>query len=112
MFVQALSWWFILIVHTYPLWIIGATLLGIGTAMVYPTILASISDVAHPEWRARSMGVYRFWRDSGYAFGALIAGIIADIITINWAIVLVAILPFISGIIAWTKMKETLHVDV
>ncbi|MBF0706717.1 MFS transporter (plasmid) [Alkalihalobacillus hwajinpoensis] len=108
MFVQALSLWFILIVNTYSLWIIGATLLGIGTAMVYPTILASISDVAHPEWRATSMGVYRFWRDSGYAFGALIAGIIADIISVNWAIALVAVLPFISGIIAWSKMKETL----
>ncbi|GGF29098.1 MFS transporter [Halobacillus andaensis] len=111
MFVQALSLWFIVMVNTYPLWIIGATLLGIGTAMVYPTILASISDVAHPEWRATSMGVYRFWRDSGYAFGALIAGIIADMINVNWAIGLVAVLPFISAIIAWTKMKETLQVD-
>jgi MFS family permease len=109
MFVQALSLWFILIVNTYSLWVIGAALLGIGTAMVYPTILASISDVAHPEWRATSMGVYRFWRDSGYAFGALIAGIIADIINVNWAIGLVAILPFISGIITWIKMKETLQ---
>ena len=110
MFVQAFSLWFILIVDTYPLWIIGATLLGIGTAMVYPTILASISDVAHPEWRATSMGVYRFWRDSGYAFGALIAGL-ADMMNVNWAIGLVAILPLISGIIAWTKMKETLQMD-
>ncbi|MBN8210101.1 MFS transporter [Bacillus sp. NTK071] len=109
MFVQALSLWFILVVNTYSLWIIGSALLGIGTAMVYPTILASISDVAHPEWRATSMGVYRFWRDSGYAFGALIAGFVADIINVNWAIGLIAILPFISGIIAWTKMKETLQ---
>ncbi|WP_281658757.1 MFS transporter [Halobacillus sp. Cin3] len=109
MFVQALSLWFILIVNTYSLWVIGAALLGIGTAMVYPTILASISDVAHPEWRATSMGVYRFWRDSGYAFGALFAGIIADFINVNWAIGLVAALPLISGIIAWLKMKETLQ---
>lgn len=111
MFVQALSLWFILIVDTYPLWLIGAIFLGIGTAMVYPTILASISDVAHPEWRATSMGIYRFWRDSGYAFGALIAGILADMINVSWAIGLVAILPFISGIIAWTKMKETLQMN-
>ena len=110
MFVQALSLWFILIVDTYPLWLLGATLLGIGTAMVYPTILASISDVAHPEWRATSMGVYRFWRDSGYAFGALIAGFIADMINVDWAIGLVAVLPFTAGVIAWTKMKETLQV--
>ncbi|MCP3032550.1 MFS transporter [Halobacillus sp. A1] len=109
MFVQAFSLWFILVVDTYLLWIIGAAILGIGTAMVYPTILASISDVAHPEWRATSMGVYRFWRDSGYAFGALIAGIIADMINVDWAIGLVAILPLISGIVAWTKMKETLQ---
>ncbi|MCP3028807.1 MFS transporter [Halobacillus sp. A5] len=112
MFGQALSLWFILIVNTYSLWVIGAALLGIGTAMVYPTILASISDVAHPEWRATSMGVYRFWRDSGYAFGALFAGIITDIINVNWAIGLVAVLPFISGIIAWSKMKETLQAKI
>ncbi|RDY72670.1 MFS transporter [Halobacillus trueperi] len=109
MFVQAFALWFILLVDSYSLWIIGAALLGIGTAMVYPTILASISDVAHPEWRATSMGVYRFWRDSGYAFGALIAGIIADMINVDWAIGLVAVLPLLAGIIAWTKMKETLQ---
>ncbi|WP_316245390.1 hypothetical protein [Halobacillus karajensis] len=62
MFVQALSLWFTLLVNTYSLWIICAALLGIGTAMVNPTILASISDVAHPEWRATFMGVYRFWK--------------------------------------------------
>ncbi|WP_406946052.1 MFS transporter [Halobacillus sp. SY10] len=109
MFVQAFALWFILLVDSYSLWIIGAALLGIGTAMVYPTILASISDVAHPEWRATSMGVYRFWRDSGYAFGALLAGIIADMINVDWAIGLVALLPLLAGIIAWTKMKETLQ---
>ncbi|SDY09389.1 Sugar phosphate permease [Salimicrobium album] len=111
MIVQALSLWFILLVDTYPLWIAGAALLGIGTAMVYPTILASISDVAHPEWRATSMGIYRFFRDSGYAFGALIAGILADILSVTWAIGLVAFLPLLSGIIVWVKMKETLQPD-
>ncbi|RWZ58044.1 MFS transporter [Halobacillus fulvus] len=110
MFVQALSLWFILAVDTYFLWMVGAALLGIGTAMVYPTILASISDVAHPEWRATSMGVYRFWRDSGYAFGALFAGILADLISVNWAIGLVAALPLLSGIISSKRMKETLPV--
>ncbi|MCA0987420.1 MFS transporter [Guptibacillus algicola] len=109
MFVQAISLWVILMVNTFSFWLLGAALLGIGTAMVYPTILASISDVAHPEWRATSMGVYRFWRDSGYAFGALMAGIIADIINVNWAIGIVAILPLISGIISTLKMKETLQ---
>ncbi|WP_226581722.1 MFS transporter [Halobacillus litoralis] len=109
MFVQALSLWLMLLVDTFLLWIICAAILGIGTAMVYPTIIASISDVAHPEWRATSMGVYRFWRDSGYAFGALIAGIIADLVNVDWAVGLVAALPFISGLIAWKKLKETLH---
>ncbi|SFG04137.1 Sugar phosphate permease [Halobacillus alkaliphilus] len=109
MFVQALALWFILLVDTYPLWILGAILLGIGTALVYPTILASISDVAHPEWRATSMGVYRFWRDSGYAFGALTAGIIADALSVNWAIGLVGALPFLSGLISMIRLEETLN---
>ena len=60
------------------LWVAGAALLGVGTAMVYPTLLAAIGDVAHPSWRASSVGVYRLWRDLGYAVGALLAGITAD----------------------------------
>ncbi|PBB05569.1 MFS transporter [Salimicrobium humidisoli] len=87
----------------------GLSVAQTGTAMVYPTILASISDVAHPEWRATSMGIYRFFRDSGYAFGALIAGIIADLLSVTRAIGLVAFLPLLSGIIVWVKMKETLQ---
>lgn len=110
MWVQAVSLWWILFVDTYSLWLIGALLLGIGTAMVYPTIMAAISDIAHPDWRATSMGVYRFWRDSGYAFGALIAGVIADMVNVNWAIGLVGFLPFLAGFIASARMKETLQV--
>lgn len=68
---QAFALWLILIVSSFSLWILGAILLGLGTAMVYPTLQAAIGDVAAPNWRASSMGVYRFWRDSGYAFGAL-----------------------------------------
>ncbi|MGI8315767.1 MFS transporter [Halobacillus mangrovi] len=109
MFVQAFSLWFILFVDTFSLWIAGALLLGIGTAMVYPTIIASVSDVAHPDWRARSLGVYRFWRDSGYAFGALLAGLIADTLSVHWAIGLVAILPFLSGVISFSRTDETLQ---
>lgn len=108
MIIQALSLWLFLLVDTYILWLLSAILLGIGTALVYPVILASISDVAHPEWRATSMGVYRFWRDSGYAFGALIAGLLADMISVDWAIGLVAFLPFFAGINALFRMKETL----
>ncbi|ENH96773.1 MFS-type transporter [Gracilibacillus halophilus YIM-C55.5] len=109
MMLQALSLWGILFVHHYSLWIVGAILLGIGTAMVYPTLIASISDVAQPEWRASSMGVYRFWRDSGYAFGALLAGIIADMLQVGWAIGLVAFLPLIAGLLAIFRMNETLQ---
>lgn len=109
MWIQALSLWIILFVDQYSLWLIGAISLGIGTAMVYPTLIASISDVAHPDWRATSMGIYRFWRDSGYAIGAFVSGILADILTINWAIGLVALFPFISGIVTAIRMNETLY---
>lgn len=108
MWVQAFALWWILFVNIYALWIVGALVLGIGTAMVYPTFAAAISDVAHPGWRATSMGVFRFWRDSGYAFGALLAGILADILNISWAIGLVAFLPLIAGIMIVLRMKETL----
>ncbi|WP_028781894.1 MFS transporter [Thalassobacillus devorans] len=108
MWLQAVSLWLILMVNSHPLWLLGALLLGIGTAMVYPTIMASISDVAHPDWRATSMGVYRFWRDSGYAFGALLAGLIADMLGVSWSIALVAFMPFLAGLITAFRMDETL----
>jgi MFS family permease len=85
----------------------GAVLLGIGTAMVYPTLLAAIGDVAHPAWRAGSVGVYRLWRDLGYAFGALLAGIVADIVGVEAAIRLIAILTFASGLLVAVRMRET-----
>jgi len=87
---------------------LGAVLLGIGTAMVYPTLLAAIGDVAHPAWRASSVGVYRLWRDLGYAVGALLAGITADLFGLAAAVWLVAGLTFLSGGIAAVRMNETL----
>lgn len=87
---------------------LGAVLLGIGTAMVYPSLLAAIGDVAHPTWRASAVGVYRLWRDLGYAIGALLAGITADIFGIAAAVWLIAALTFISGVIAAIRMSETL----
>jgi MFS family permease len=108
MWLQALSLWMILFVGQYGLWLIAAILLGLGTAMVYPTLQASISDVAQPEWRASSMGVYRFWRDSGYAFGALFAGLLTDLLNVEWAIGLVALLPLSAGLLAAIRLKETL----
>jgi MFS family permease len=87
---------------------IGAVVLGIGTAMVYPTLLAAIGDVAHPSWRASSVGVYRFWRDLGYAVGALVAGVTADALGFGAALWLVAAITFVSGLIAAIRMTETL----
>ena len=92
---------------TFNAWIVGAVLLGAGTAMVYPTLLAAIGDVAHPAWRARSVGIYRLWRDSGFAIGALIAGIIADLASIPAAIYAVATLTAASGVVVAVRMYET-----
>jgi MFS family permease len=85
----------------------GAVLLGIGTAMVYPTLLAAIGDVAHPAWRAGSVGVYRLWRDLGYAFGALLAGIVADALGLEAAIWSIAGLTCVSGLAVAVRMRET-----
>ena len=92
---------------SFFLWIIGSVLLGIGTALVYPTLLAAIGDVVHPAWRASSVGVYRLWRDLGYAVGALWSGVVADLFGLTWAIVVVAILTFVSGVTAALRMTET-----
>jgi MFS family permease len=89
--------------------LVGAIVLGLGTAMVYPSALAAIGDIAHPTWRARSLSVYRFWRDLGYAVGALIAGFVANLFGLVWAIHVAGLLTFISGFIAWALVRETAH---
>lgn len=86
----------------------GAVLLGFGTAMVYPTLLAAFSDVAQPLWRASAVGVYRLWHDLGYAIGALLTGVAADAFGVNPAIRLVATITFASGLVAAVQMTETL----
>jgi MFS family permease len=86
---------------------VGGVLLGAGTAMVYPTLLAAIGDVAHLAWRASSVGVYRLWRDLGYAVGALLAGVTADALGVPAAIWLVAAVAFTSGLVVATRMRET-----
>ncbi len=91
---------------------LGAALLGIGTAMVYPTLLAAIGDVAHPAWRASAVGVYRLWRDSGYAVGALVAGAAADALGLAAAMWLIAALTLLSGVVVAVRMTETLRPDV
>ncbi len=86
----------------------ASALLGIGTAMVYPTLLAAIGDVAHPLWRASAVGVYRFWRDLGYAVGALLAGVLADALGLPFAMDFVAAITFASGLLVALRMRETL----
>jgi MFS family permease len=85
----------------------GAFLLGVGTALVYPTLLAAVSDATHPDWRAVALGIYRFWRDCGYAIGALIGGITAAIASLDAAVTVAAVLTAISGLLAWAFMDET-----
>jgi MFS family permease len=89
------------------LWMAGAVLLGLGTALVYPTLLAAIGDVVHPGWRASAVGVYRLWRDLGYAVGALLSGLVADLFGLVWAVVTVGALTFASGVIVALRMRET-----
>ena len=89
-------------------WAMASALLGVGTAMVYPTLLAAIGDVAHPQWRASAVGIYRSWRDSGFAVGALVAGIIADAVSIEAAIWTVAGLTALSALVVAVRMYETL----
>jgi MFS family permease len=108
MAVQAAGIWLTVLLPGYIWWIVAAVLQGIGTAMVYPVLLAAISDVAHPTWRATSLGVYRFWRDLGYAVGALMAGLIADLVGMKAAIHAVAALTLLSGFIVGFRMYETL----
>jgi MFS family permease len=89
-------------------WALGAVLLGVGTAMVYPTLLAAISDVANPTWRATSVGVYRLWRDGGFAIGALLAGVVADLLGLAASIWVVAGITALSGLVVALRMYETL----
>jgi MFS family permease len=93
--------------HTFTGFASGAVLLGLGTAMVYPTLLAAIGDVAHPSWRASAVGVYRLWRDLGYALGAVIAGVVADAFGVSASIWTIAVLTFASGVGVLLRMRET-----
>lgn len=92
---------------TFRIWLVAAALLGIGTAMVYPTLLAAIGDVAHPSWRASAIGVYRLWRDLGYVAGALLAGYLANRLGMSWAIGIVGLLTIGSGVVVAAALSET-----
>jgi MFS family permease len=109
MWVQAIGIAIIVVSSEFVGFAAGGVLLGVGTAMVYPTLLAAIGDVAHPSWRASSVGVYRLWRDLGYAIGALLAGLTADALGLHAAMWIVAALTFASGLVVAVRMNETAH---
>jgi len=105
MWIQAAAIALFAIGHAFWPWMAAAALLGVGTALVYPTLLAAVSDVAHPEWRATAVGVYRLWRDGGYAIGATLSGLLADLYgnaAATWA---VAALTFISGVVVLARLR-------
>jgi MFS family permease len=93
----------------FTAWLVLGAALGVGTAMVYPTLLAAVSDVAQPSWRGAAVGIYRFWRDMGYAIGALLAGALADAFGMSAAIVAVGVLTAGSGLLVVARMPETLR---
>jgi MFS family permease len=107
MLVQAAALALIALAGTFTVWAAAAALLGAGTALVYPTLLATIGDVAHPAWRARAVGVYRLWRDGGFAVGALLAGIVADLWGLRAGVWVVAAITAASGVIVAVRMYET-----
>jgi len=106
MWTQALGILAIAYGSTFAFFLAGAVLLGAGTAMVYPTLLATIGDVAHPSWRGSAVGVYRLWRDMGYAVGALLAGLVADFFGVHAAMLSIAALTFASGLSVALRMRE------
>jgi MFS family permease len=108
MLVQGAALWGMVVWRGFAPWLAAATTLGIGTAMVYPALLAAVGDIAHPAWRGSAVGVYRLWRDLGYAVGALLAGALADAFGMSVAITAVAALTAGSGVLTAARMPETL----
>jgi len=106
MWVQAAGLVLTALTGRFEWWFVASVLLGLGTAMVYPSLIAAVSDASHPTWRARSLSVYRFWRDLGYAIGALAAGLIADRFGFTAAILAIGALTFLSGLIVAVTMRE------
>jgi MFS family permease len=107
MLLQAVALGLIALTRSFAGWAVEAALLGLGTAMVYPTLLAAVGDVAHPSWRASAVGVYRFWRDLGFAIGALLAGVVADLLGLAAAIWVVGAITAFSGLVVAVRMYET-----
>ena len=107
MWTQALAIGLVAASHSFAPWVAATVLLGAGTALVYPTLLAAVGDVAHPQWRGAAVGVYRLWRDAGFAVGALLAGYLADRFSMASAIVVVALVTALSGVVVALRMRET-----
>lgn len=107
MMTQAAGLGMIAVANSFLWWLLAAGLLGAGTAMVYPTLLAVIGDVAHPLWRARAVGVYRLWRDSGYAVGAVVGGVAADLWGLRGAVWAAAAITATSAVAVASRMYET-----
>lgn len=105
MFLQGIALLFLIFANSFTHYIILSAVLGWGTAMVYPTFLASIAENTHPMDRAKSLGIFRLWRDSGYAFGAILTGIIADYFSINSSILVIALLTIVSGFVIEFRMR-------
>ncbi|CAN5170822.1 hypothetical protein BH18ACT5_BH18ACT5_13590 [soil metagenome] len=108
MLVQAAAIALIALGRSFGVWAAAAVGLGVGTAMVYPTLLAAVGDVAHPSWRASAVGTYRLWRDLGFAVGAVVTGVVADLTDARTAIWVVAAVTLLSGIEVARRMTETL----
>jgi MFS family permease len=107
MFVQASALALLAATEGFAPWASGTMLLGAGTAMVYPTLLAAVGDVAHPTWRGRAVGIYRVWRDLGYAVGALMGGVVADVWNLRTAVWAAAAISGVSALVVAIRMYET-----
>jgi MFS family permease len=107
MLVQAAAIGVIATGSSFGAWLVAAAALGFGTALVYPTLLAAVADVAEPSWRGSAVGVYRLWRDLGFAVGAILIGLVADAAGMSAAILLVAVLTAASGVVVFVRMRET-----
>jgi MFS family permease len=97
----------IALASTFAVWVVAAAILGLGTAMVYPTLLAAVADVAAPQWRGAAVGVYRLWRDLGFVVGAIVAGLLADRAGMPFAIGVIAAVTAGSGLLVLVRMRET-----
>jgi len=106
MMIQAVGIGLLALGGDYTDWVLAAILLGVGTALVYPTLLAAVSDAAHPAWRATALGVYRLWRDSGYAIGGLLAGLLADAFGIPITLTVVSLMTLLSGVVVMSVRQR------